>query len=137
MAVGRENTVDVDLSKYPKILRWDSITICLKDCIRIPGSGAAKNVEEKYGATPMFSDTSSSSTSTTAIPQPTVHIVDHVCNMEAMVSTFLAEHFLSFSLAQPMIGMCREFSKDSLKISKDCSSQKIAYVQNHCKVCLA
>ena len=93
-----EKTVDVDLSKYPKITKSDTITICLKDCIRkidqcgkairllcrkaspmkygtngvatltkhvqsfghiqrkvekltnykIPGSGAAKNVEENY-----------------------------------------------------------------------------------------
>ena len=27
-------TVDVDLLKYPKITRSDTITICLKDCIR-------------------------------------------------------------------------------------------------------
>ena len=29
-----EKTVDVDLLKYPKITRSDTITICLKDCIR-------------------------------------------------------------------------------------------------------
>ena len=29
-----EKTVDVDLSKYPKITRSDTITICSKDCIR-------------------------------------------------------------------------------------------------------
>ena len=27
-------TVDVDLSKYPKITRSGTITLCLKDCIR-------------------------------------------------------------------------------------------------------
>ena len=31
---GVEKTLDVDLSKYPKITRQDAITICLKDCIR-------------------------------------------------------------------------------------------------------
>ena len=152
-----EKTVDVDLSKYPKITRSDTITICLKDCIRkigqcgksicllcrkadpmkygtngvaplmkhvqsfghvqteveqvtsykIPGSGAAQNVEENYGDPPIFSNTSSTSTSTTATPQPTVHIVDRVCNMKAMVCAFLAECSLSFSLAQPMIVMCK------------------------------
>ena len=29
-----EKTVDVDLSKYPKIRGQDAVTICLKDCIR-------------------------------------------------------------------------------------------------------
>ena len=98
-----EKTVDVDLSKYPKITRSDTITICSKDCIRkidqcgkaicllcrmadpmkygtngvatltkhvqsfghvqrkiekltsykIPGSGAAKNVEENSGTPPL------------------------------------------------------------------------------------
>ena len=60
----------------------------------------------------MFSNTSSTSTSATT-PPPTVHIADCVCNMEAMVCAFLAEYSLSFSLAQPMIGMCKELSKDS------------------------
>ena len=41
------------------------------------------------------------------------NIVDRVCNMEAMACAFLAEYSLSFSLAQPMIGMCKELSKDS------------------------
>ena len=161
-----EKTVDVDLSKYPKITRAD--TICLKDCIRqidqcgkaicllcrkadpvkygnnavatltkhvqsfghvqrliekltsykIPGLGAAKNVEENYGAPPMFSNISSISTSATTTPQPTVHIVDRVCNMEAMVCAFLAEYSLSFSLVQFMIRMCKELSKDSAALKR-------------------
>ena len=158
-----EKTVDVDLSKYPKITRSDIITICLKDCIRkiyqcgkcrkadpmkyetngvatlmkhvhsfdhvqrevekltsykILGSGAAKNIEENYVAPPMFSNTSSTSTSTTTTPQPTIHIIDCVCNMEAMVCAFLAEYSLSFSLAQPRIGMCKELSKDSAALKR-------------------
>ena len=74
---------------------------------KIPGSGALKNVEN-YRAPPMFSNLSSASTTTTTTPQPTVHIVDRVCNMEAMVCAFLTEYSLSFSLAQSMIGMCKE-----------------------------
>ena len=84
---------------------------------KISGPGASKNVEENYGAPPMFFNTSSTSTSTTT-PQPTVHIVDRVCNMEAMVCAFLAEYSLSFSLAQPMIGMCKELSKDSAPLKR-------------------
>ena len=80
---------------------------------KIPGSGAAKNVEENYGAPPMFSNTSSTSTLATTAPQPTVHIVDRVCSMEVMVFAFLAEYSLSFSLAQPIIGMCKELCKYS------------------------
>ena len=133
-----EKTVDVDLSKYPKITRSDTIRICLKDCIRkidqcgkaicflcrkadpmkyetngvatlakhvqsfghvqmelekltrhkIPGSGAARKVEENYGAPPMFSNTSSTSTSSTTTPQATVHIFDCVCNVEALICAF-------------------------------------------------
>ena len=158
----------MDLSKYPKITRSDTITICLKDCIRkidqcgkatcllcgkadpmkygtngvatltkhvqsfghvqrevekltsykIPGSGAAKNVKENYGTPPTFSNTSSTSTATTTTPQSTVRIVDLVCNMEAMACAFLAEYSLSFSLAQSMIGMCKELSKDSAALKR-------------------
>ena len=75
---------------------------------KVPGSGALKNVEENYRAPPMFSSLSSTSTTTKTTLQPTVHIVDRVCNMEAMVCAFLTEYSLSFSLAQSMIGMCKE-----------------------------
>ena len=61
----------------------------------------------------MFSNTSSTSTLATTAPQPTVHIVDRVCSMEVMVFAFLAEYSLSFSLAQPIIGMCKELYKYS------------------------
>ena len=81
-------------------------------------SGAAKNIEENYVAPPMFSNTSSTSTSTATTPQPTIHIVDCVCNMEAMVCAFLAEYSLSFSLAQPMIGICKELSKYSAALKR-------------------
>ena len=85
---------------------------------QIPGSGAAKTVEENYGAPPRFSNTSSTSTLTTTTPQPIIHIVDRVCNMEAMVCAFLAEYSHSFSLAQPMIRMCKELSRDSAALKR-------------------
>ena len=66
-----------------------------------------------YGAPPMFTNTSSTSTSAATALQPTFHIVDRVCNMEAMVFAFLTAYSLSFSLAQPMIGLCKELPKDS------------------------
>ena len=85
---------------------------------KIPGSGAAKNVEEIYGAPHMFSNRSSTSTSTTTTSQSTIHIVDRVCNMEAMAIAFLPHYSLSFSLAQPMIKLCKELSKDSVALKR-------------------
>ena len=84
---------------------------------KIPGSGAPKNIEENYGAPSMFSNTPSTSTTTTT-PQLTIHIIDHVCNIEAMVYAFLAEYSLSFSLAEPMIRMCKELSKNSAALKR-------------------
>ena len=66
----------------------------------------------------MFFNTSSTSTSKTTTPQPTIHIVNRVCKMEAMVCAFLVEYSLSFFLAQPMIGMRKELAKDSAALKR-------------------
>ena len=58
----------------------------------LPGSGAANNIVENYGATPVVYNVPSSST--TEASQPTVHIADRVANMEAMVTAFVAEKSL-------------------------------------------
>ena len=99
VTVSNEKTVDVDLSKYVQ-KHVQSFAHVQREVekltsYKIPGSRAAKNVKENCGAPPMFSNTSSTSTSTTRPPQQTVHIVDRVCNMETMVCAFL---FLWLSL---------------------------------------
>ena len=66
----------------------------------------------------MFSDTSSTSKSTVATPQPTIHIVDCVCNTEAMVCAVLAEYSLPFFLAETIIGICKKLSNDSAALKR-------------------
>ena len=61
----------------------------------------------------MFSNITSTSISRIATPQPTIHVVSCVYNMETMVYTFLGEYSLSFYLGQPMIRMCKKVSQDS------------------------
>ena len=67
----------------------------------------------------MFSDTSSTSKSTVATPQPTIHSVDCVCNMEAMVCAVLAEYSLPFFWLRLSLG-CVKNSLMILQLSKDC-----------------
>ena len=61
---------------------------------KLPGSGAANNIVENYGAPRCFYNVPSSST--TEVPQPTVHIGDRVANMEAMVTAFVEESLYLF-----------------------------------------
>ena len=49
---------------------------------------------------------------------PTVHILDIVANMEAIVVAFLAEHSLSFTSSDKLIELSLEFSKDSPALKK-------------------
>ena len=66
----------------------------------------------------MFSNITSTSISRTATPQPPIHVVSCVYNMEAMVYTFLGEYSLSFYLGQPMIMICKELSQDSSALKR-------------------
>ena len=46
-------------------------------------------------------------------PQASVHIKDRVANMEAMVTAFVAEKSLSFCMADAVIDLAKELSKDA------------------------
>ena len=41
-----------------------------------------------------------------------VHVLDKVANMEAMLVAFIAEHSLPFSLSESLIDLANELSKD-------------------------
>ena len=57
-----------------------------------------------YGAPPVYCEASTSLSNRPDVPPtPTVHILDRVANMEAMVAAFLAEHSLLFTLSGKLI----------------------------------
>ena len=57
-----------------------------------------------YSAPPVYCEASTSPSNTPDVPPtPTVHILNRVANMEAMVFEFLAEHSLSFTLSDKLI----------------------------------
>ena len=63
---------------------------------------------------------------------PTVHILDIVANMEAIVVVFLAEHSLSFTLSDKLIELSLELGKDSpaskkLKMHRTTASYKLTH----------
>ena len=67
-----------------------------------------------YSAPPVYCEASTSPSNTPDVPTtPTVHILNRVANMEAMVFEFLAEHSLSFTLSDKLIYLSLEISKDS------------------------
>ena len=47
-----------------------------------------------------------------------VHVADRVMNQEAMVTAFLAETSLAYSMAEPIIDMARKLSKDPQALAK-------------------
>ena len=89
---------------------------------KLPGSGPAQNITESYGAPPVFHGVPEASTS--EAPQPTVHILDRVANMEAMVTAFVAEKSFSFPMAQAIIDLSKELSKDPQALKRLCSKQQ-------------
>ena len=74
---------------------------------------------DMYGAPPVYCEASRSPPNTPDVPPtPTVHILERVANMEAMVVAFLAEHSLSFLLSDKLIELSVELNKDSTALKK-------------------
>ena len=72
-----------------------------------------------YGAPPVYCEVSTSPSNTPDVPPtPTVHILDRVANMEAMVVASLAEHSLSFTLSDKLVELSLELSKDIPALKK-------------------
>ena len=99
----------------------------------IPGSSMAEAANVMYGAPPVHFEASTSPSNTPDVPPtPTVHILDRVANMEAMVVVFLAEHSLSFTLSDKLIKLSLELSKDSpalknFKMHRTTASYKLTH----------
>ena len=84
-------------------------------CYKLPGAASAKS-DKNYGAPPAYYGTPAANTSPP--PQAMVHVADCVMNQEAMVTAFLPEKSLGFSMAEPIIDMAWELSKDSQTLAK-------------------
>ena len=99
----------------------------------IPGASMSEAANVMYGAPPVYCEVSTSPSNTPDVPPtPTVHILDRVANMEAMVVAFLAEHSPSFTLSDKLIELSAELNKDStalkkLKMLRTITSPKLTY----------
>ena len=98
-----------------------------------PGASIPEAANVMYGAPPVYCEASTSPSGTPdMLPTPTVHILDRVANMEAMVVAFLAEQSLSFTLLDKLIELSLELSKDSpdlkkLKMHRTAASCKLTH----------
>ena len=77
--------------------------------------GAAQEINISYGAPPIYHNTPVTKATP---PQATVHLADRLANMEAMMTAFIAEKSLSFTLAEPIIDLAKELSKDPQVLAK-------------------
>ena len=78
----------------------------------IPGASRPEAANVMYGAPPVYYEASTSLSNTPDVPPtPTVHILDRVANMEAIVIASFAEHSLSFALSEKLIERSLELSK--------------------------
>ena len=84
-------------------------------CYKLPGASSAKS-DKNYGAPPAYYGAPTANTSPP--PQAVVHVASCVINQEAMVTAFLAEKSLAFSMAEPIIDMVQELSKDPQALAK-------------------
>ena len=94
---------------------------------RLPGTKESSS--DVYGAPAAYHDAPSSSR---VAPKTSVHVLDRVANMEAMLVGFLAEHSLSFSMSQRIIDLAKELCKDrpalqKLNMHRTTASYKLIY----------
>ena len=86
-----------------------------------------------YSAPPTYyNDKDALSATASSSFKPSVHMLDRVANMEAMLVAFIAEHSLSFSLSENKIQLAKEFSKDEaalkmLHMHRVTASYKLTY----------
>ena len=78
--------------------------------------GTAINIRETmYCAPPTYYNDKVVLSTTAGSPfKPSVHVLDKVANIEAMLVTFIAEHSLSFFLSESLIKLAKELSKDEV-----------------------
>ena len=84
-------------------------------CYKLPGAASAKS-DENYDAPPAYHGAPAANTNPP--PQAMFHAADRVMNQEAMVTAFQVEKSLAFSMAEPIIDMARELSKNRQTLAK-------------------
>lgn len=94
----------------------------------LPGT-TTDTSSSSYGAPAAYHDAPPSSRE---IPKPVVHELDRVANMEAMLVGFMAEHSLSFSMSERLVGLIKECAKDrpalqKLKMHRTTASYKLTH----------
>ena len=89
--------------------------------------------ETMYDAPPTYYNDKSVLSTTAGSPfQPSVHVLDRVTNMKAILVAFIAEYSLSFSLSESLIELAKEVSEDEaalkrLHMHKTATSYKLTY----------
>ncbi|KAL7379553.1 hypothetical protein ABVT39_001232 [Epinephelus coioides] len=59
-------------------------------------------------------------------------MTDHVCEQKIRVSSFIAEHDLFFTLAQPLVSLCKKLAEDKNTLTKlSVSNQHASYLSTH------
>ena len=91
-------------------------------CFKLPGAASESSSSNSYGAPPIYHGTPV--VESNPPPQPMVHLSDGVANMEAMVTAFIAEKAMSFSMAKPVEELAKEIAKNSQALAK-------LHVSNH------
>ena len=117
-------TQHLKLKKHLKKLRT------LVHTLRLLGSSDA-NPDSMYGAPSVYYE-SCLLPSSSSVHKPSVHLLDRVANMEAMVVSFIAEHSLSLTMFDKLIAVPKELCKDEatlkrLKMHRTTASYKLAY----------
>ena len=86
-----------------------------------------------HGALPTYYNNKAALSATAGSPfKSSVHVLDKVANMEAMLVAFIAEHSLPFSLSESLIDLANELSKDEaalkrLHMHRTTASYKLTY----------
>ena len=89
--------------------------------------------ETMYGAPPTYYNDKGALSTTASSPfKPSVHMLDRIANMEAMLVAFITEHSLSLSLSESLIELAKELSKDEaalkrLHMHRTTASYKLTY----------
>ena len=96
---------------------------------QLPGSSDA-NPETIYGASSVYHG--ESVPPPPSVHKPSIHLLDCMTNMEAMVVGFIAGHSLSLTMSNKLIALAKELCKDKatlkrLKMHQTTASCKLTY----------
>ena len=71
------------------------------------------------------------STTTSASLKLSVHVLDRVANMEAILFAFIAEHSLSYSLSETLIELVQKLSKNEAALKRLHRNRATAHTNWH------